>query len=64
VSKTTTNRLFSKHDLENLVSLPTKILKAGKCWLTTVILPTWEAEIRRIIVPGQPRQTVQKTSFP
>jgi hypothetical protein len=30
-------------------------------WLTPVILPTWEAEIRRIMVWGQPRQIVHET---
>jgi hypothetical protein len=30
-------------------------------WLIPVILATWEAEIRRSAVPGQPRQTVCKT---
>jgi hypothetical protein len=30
---------------------------AGCQWLTPVILATWQAEIRRIVVPGQPRQT-------
>jgi hypothetical protein len=25
-------------------------------WLMSVILPIWEAEIRRMEVPGQPRQ--------
>jgi hypothetical protein len=28
----------------------------GRWWLTPVILATWEAEIRRIKVPGQPQQ--------
>jgi hypothetical protein len=30
-------------------------------WLTPVILATQEVEIRRITVPGQPRQKVRKT---
>jgi hypothetical protein len=30
--------------------------KAGQQWLTPIILVTWEAEIRRIMVQGQPRQ--------
>jgi hypothetical protein len=30
-------------------------------WLTPVILATWDAEIRRITVQGQFRQTVQET---
>jgi hypothetical protein len=30
-------------------------------WLTSVILATWEAEIRRIEVPSQPGQIVRKT---
>jgi hypothetical protein len=29
-------------------------------WLTPEILATWEAEIRRIAVRGQPRQTVHE----
>jgi hypothetical protein len=34
---------------------------AGHRELMTVILATWEAEIRRIVVQGQPRQIVQET---
>jgi hypothetical protein len=34
----------------------------ARCWwLTPVILATQEAEIRRIIVQSQPRQTVHET---
>jgi hypothetical protein len=29
--------------------------EAGHQWLMDIILATWEAEIRRIVVPGQPR---------
>jgi hypothetical protein len=32
--------------------------KARYWWLTPVILATWESEIRRILVRGQPRQIV------
>jgi hypothetical protein len=33
------------------------ILSKAGCWqLTLVILATWETEIRRIVVPGQPVQ--------
>jgi hypothetical protein len=35
-------------------------LRAGLQWLTPVVLPTWEAEIRRILVQGYPRQIVTK----
>jgi hypothetical protein len=28
-----------------------------------IILVTWEAEIRRIVVPSQPRQKVYKTNL-
>jgi hypothetical protein len=34
---------------------------AGHRWLTPVILATQEADIRRIVVQSQPRQTVQET---
>jgi hypothetical protein len=30
-------------------------------WLTLIILPTQEAEIRRIVVQSQPRQIVHET---
>jgi hypothetical protein len=30
-------------------------------WLTPIILPTQEVEIRRIVIQGQPRQKVSKT---
>jgi hypothetical protein len=33
-------------------------------WLTPVTLATWEAEIRRIVVQGQPGQIVLKTPSP
>jgi hypothetical protein len=33
-------------------------------WLTAVILPTWEAEIGRIIVQGQSQQKVPETPSP
>jgi hypothetical protein len=33
---------------------------AGHWWLTPVILPYQEAEIRRITVQSQPRQTVPR----
>jgi hypothetical protein len=33
-------------------------------WLTPVILTTWEAEMGRITVGGQPRQIVHKTPSP
>jgi hypothetical protein len=46
-------------------SFPTSPLtfpSSARCWwLTPVILPTQEAEIRRIVVRSQPRQIVHKT---
>jgi hypothetical protein len=68
-------RLLCKHEalssLYTLVSFPSlkKVTKhlinnlkeARRQWLTPVILATWEAEIRRIMVRGQPRQKVGKT---
>jgi hypothetical protein len=37
---------------------------AGCRWLTPVIPATWQAEIRRIAVPGQCRQIVRETLSP
>jgi hypothetical protein len=41
-----------------------EIIKLSGAGLTPVILATWEAEIRRITVRGQPRQIVCKTTSP
>jgi hypothetical protein len=38
--------------------------KTGCRWLTPIILATWEAEIRRIKVGGQPKQMVLQTLSP
>jgi hypothetical protein len=38
-----------------------KCPSAGCQWLTLVILPTQEAEIRKIMVQSQPRQIVRET---
>jgi hypothetical protein len=38
-----------------------KKIQAGSQWLTSVILATQEAEIRRIAVRSQPRQVVLET---
>jgi hypothetical protein len=37
---------------------------AGRPWLTPVILASWEAEIGKILVRGQPMQIVQVTPSP
>jgi hypothetical protein len=37
--------------------------RARHWWLMLIILPTWEAEIRRITVQGQPGKIVCKTLF-
>jgi hypothetical protein len=38
--------------------------EAGYQWLTSVILITWQAELRRIEVCGQSRQIVHETPSP
>jgi hypothetical protein len=43
-------------DFKNVVYKP-----HGSWWLMPIILATCEAEIRRIVVRGQPRQIVPKT---
>jgi hypothetical protein len=35
-------------------------MRAECWWLTSVILATWEAKIRRTVVPGQPGHTHKK----
>jgi hypothetical protein len=40
------------------------IKKLGKSRWQWLILATWEADIRRIMVQGQPRQMVQETPSP
>jgi hypothetical protein len=46
---------ISKDDLSVI-----KMIQAGHQWLEPVILATWEAEIRRIAVPG----SAQANRFP
>jgi hypothetical protein len=38
--------------------------RSGCWWLTPVILDTWEAEIRSVLVGGQPKQIVHESLFP
>jgi hypothetical protein len=38
--------------------------QAGCQWLMPIILTTWEAQIGRMMVPGQPWQIVYGTSIP
>jgi hypothetical protein len=38
-----------------------EMIFAWHCWLTTVVLASQEADIRRITVLGQPGQTVHET---
>jgi hypothetical protein len=39
------------------------LIPAGHWWLTPVIPATW-AEVRRIMIPGQPKQIVQGPTPP
>jgi hypothetical protein len=55
--------------LEVLSSNPSgaKLKKKKRCQVPVVmpvILTTWEAEIRRIVVQGQPGQIVPEATFP
>jgi hypothetical protein len=48
-----------------LLILLHKNIQQARCqWVRSVILTTWEAEIGRITVQGQPRQIVGKTLSP
>jgi hypothetical protein len=38
--------------------------KAEHPWYIPISLATWETQIRRIVVPDQPRQIVHKTPSP
>jgi hypothetical protein len=50
------------HGLLNYVSI---FKQQGRYWwFTTIILATWEAEIGRIMVGGQPRQKTKPPLLP
>jgi hypothetical protein len=58
--------LVPKYGIRHLVRAQETLAKenlvlTGYWWLTPIILPTWEAEIRRIMVLGQAGQTVRET---
>jgi hypothetical protein len=50
--------LFEK----SLIHLKTKLARGW--WCTPVIQATWEAEVKRITVPGQTREIVLEIPFP
>jgi hypothetical protein len=41
-----------------------KVAKSQIPWIMSIILATWETEIRRIMVSGQPRQIVHEIPSP
>jgi hypothetical protein len=53
----------ARKEVEENISYKTHFL-AGRWWLTPVIPATWEADIRRIVVQGQPGKIVCKTPSP
>jgi hypothetical protein len=53
---------YSKRNIADIFYL--KTVPSWVWGLMRVILATWEAEIRRIKVQGQPGQIVLKTPFP
>jgi hypothetical protein len=40
-----------------------KAILTGSQWLMSIILATWEAEVGRIMVQGQPRQKVHHPNY-
>jgi hypothetical protein len=59
------SRLYRTHSTPPISYIPQIYNKIpGHQWLMSIILATWEAEVQRITVRGQPWQIVFKTPSP